>query len=232
MNVWRAIRMLFLMIPASLFFSLAWIGISAETLPAARLAARTPIQQPPPAQTDLAAGHFLVAKEHLRDPNFSKSVVFLLSYGRRGAMGVVINRPSQVKLAEVFADKPGLKNRDDVVFFGGPVQRTQMVMLVRSDTDMDNAKHVFDDVHAGTDPDLLEQLADGGKQIQHFRVYAGHAGWFPDQLDTEVGRGDWLVVEANSSLIFNTPSQDIWPTLMQRGSTEWTQAPHTPDHSG
>ena len=75
-------------------------------------------------QAALAAGRFLIAGEHLRDPNFAQTVVLLLNYGERGARGVIINRRSDVKLAAVFPRISGLNQRPDTVYLGGPVSAT------------------------------------------------------------------------------------------------------------
>ena len=83
-------------------------------------------------KSDLGKGKFLVASRDLIDPNFSQIVVLLLEYVPEGAMGVVINRPTKVKLYEVLPDMKELKQRSDTMYIGGPVSRNQMIMLVKS----------------------------------------------------------------------------------------------------
>ena len=86
----------------------------------------------PGFREELAKGKFLVASRRLGDPNFSETVVLLIEYGPEGAVGLVINRPSNVKLSTVFPDVKELKQRKDTIYVGGPVAVNQMLMLIRS----------------------------------------------------------------------------------------------------
>ena len=169
-------------------------------------------------QAALAAGRFLIAGEHLRDPNFAQTVVLLLNYGERGARGVIINRRSDVKLAAVFPRISGLNQRPDTVYLGGPVSRNQLLILLRADRPRRAAEHVVDDVYLSTSRQVL---VDALNQAAAVHVYAGYAGWAPGQLDREVARGDWHVLPADADTVFSDTPGESWRKLIEKGAVQW-----------
>lgn len=169
-----------------------------------------------PAGAELAKGKFLIASRDLRDPNFSETVVLLVDYERGGAMGLIINRPTEVKLAEAFPDMTGVQGRSDRVYIGGPVARGHMLLLIQSDTPPEESRHVFENVYVSSSRAGLERMIDGAKPGERFRVYAGYAGWAPGQLDQEIFRGNWHLLQADAETIFEKASSDIWPELINR----------------
>ena len=169
-------------------------------------------------QAALSAGRFLVAGEHLRDPNFAQTVVLLLNYGERGARGVIINRRSDVKLAAVFPRISGLHQRPDTVYLGGPVSRNQLLILLRSDGPPRRSEHVVDDIYVSTN---RQALVDALNRAGSAHVYAGYAGWAPGQLDREVARGDWHVVPADAATVFSDRPAKVWRELIEKGAVQW-----------
>lgn len=169
-------------------------------------------------QAALAAGRFLIAGEHLRDPNFARTVVLLLNYGERGARGVVINRRSDVKLAAVFPRISGLNQRPDTVYLGGPVSRNQLLILLRSDRPRRAAEHVVDDIYLSTSRQVLVEALNRAAAVH---VYAGYAGWAPGQLDHEVARGDWHVLPADADTVFSDRPGKVWRELIEKGTVQW-----------
>ncbi len=126
----------------------------------------------------LSTGAFLVATEEIRDPRFTETVIVLIKYGREGAVGLIINRPTEMKLSDVFSDKEELGKMSGNLFIGGPVGINQMFVLVRSNTQPEDAVKVFDDVYVSNSSALLEKLS-AREDKETFRVYAGYAGWAP-----------------------------------------------------
>ena len=169
-------------------------------------------------QEALSAGRFLVAGEHLRDPNFAQTVVLLLNYGERGARGVIINRRSNVKLAAVFPRISGLHQRPDTVYLGGPVARNQLLILLRADRPPRRAEHVVRDIYVSTNRQVL---VDALNRAGSVHVYAGYAGWAPGQLDREVARGDWHVLPADAEAVFSTTPDEVWRELIDKGAVQW-----------
>lgn len=188
-----------------------WVAAVVVTLVAASTAVADPGARP-------GKGKFLVAKRHLWDPNFTRTVVLLVDHGPEGAMGLVVNRSSEVKIETVLPDLEGVGGRSDTVFLGGPVAREMMILLLRADSQPEGALHVFDDVYVSSSPLLLERLIGEGVPPHRLRAFTGHAGWAPGQLETEVGRGDWLIWPADADTVFDRAPEAVWPRLIRRES--------------
>jgi putative transcriptional regulator len=174
-----------------------------------------------PSATQLSQGRLLIASRRLGDPNFAAAVVLLLSYDKHGAMGIVINRPTQIRLAAALPEITELRDRPDRVFLGGPVSVNVMVLLIRSHNPPQSAQRVFADVYASGSRAVLRKALSG--KPARLRAYAGYAGWAPSQLEAEVARGDWLVVSPDVATVFDTPAAEMWPKLIERFSGEWTR---------
>ena len=165
-----------------------------------------------------AKGKFLIAGRKLVDPRFQETVVLLIEYNAEGAIGLIINRPTKVPLAEALPPMPGLKERADVVYYGGPVEGHRMLMLIRSGEKPEESGRVFGNVYVSASMGTLERMLGSHKTEKQLRIYAGYAGWMPRQLDWELSRGDWLIVSADAGSIFEKKSSEIWRELFQRGS--------------
>jgi putative transcriptional regulator len=192
-----------------------------------RFKAAIPKERPvePDYREELAKGKFLVASRRLRDPNFKETVVLLIEYGLNGAMGLVINRPSAVKLATVFPDIKELKQRKDTIYVGGPVAVNQMLLLIRSPEMPEEATAVTQDVYISSSWKVLERLMKKKAAIdERFRLFAGYAGWAPNQLDFERTRGDWHVLKADAETVFAQNPLKIWQELIHRASAKWVRA--------
>ncbi len=166
-------------------------------------------------QVGPAKGMFLVASRDLRDPNFSQTVVLLIDYNWQGAMGLIINRPTEVRLSKVFPGIEGLRDRTDTVYIGGPVARNQMMLLIRSSNPPGGSLHIFEDIYASSSQTVVKRMIDDGGPQERFRVYAGYAGWAPGQLDQELSRGDWHLLQANAETLFDKAPQEVWPELIR-----------------
>ena len=181
---------------------------------------------PDPAN-ELARGVFLTASRNLLDPNFSQTVVLLLDYGAEGALGLIINRPTDIELAAVLPDLVSLEGRGDLVFVGGPVGRDHLVVLIRSAVAPAQSGLVVGDVYVTGSVDVLREFLDPAVVDAEFHAYAGYAGWGPGQLDGEVSRGDWHVSPADSETVFELPASQMWPALIRRTSGQWVWLPPT-----
>ncbi len=158
------------------------------------------------------AGIFLVATRGLRDPNFSQTVVFLIDYDSDGAFGLIIDRPTEHTMAELWPEIAGLEAH--FVYFGGPIFPYHLLFLIRSASAPEGTRWVFQGVYLGSDDLVLKRVLAEGED--EFRVYAGHAGWAPGQLDNELARGDWYILPAERSFIFHQEPSQIWEELIQR----------------
>lgn len=173
----------------------------------------------------LAKGKLLVASRRLGDPNFMETVVLLIDYGQDGAMGLVINRPSQIKLATVFPDIKALKERKDTIYVGGPVAINQMLLLVATPQAPEESQEVTGDIYISSSWKVFERLMKNAAKEERFRIFAGYAGWAPHQLDFEISRGDWHVLKADAETVFDKKPAEIWQELILRVTVKWVGVP-------
>ena len=166
--------------------------------------------------TALDKGVFLVAAEKRHDPNFAETVVLLIEYGPGGARGLVVNRRTRVKLSAVLPDMPGLEGRGLRLYYGGPVELSELVFLVNSASAPPESGAVLSEVHVTTSRETVEELLE--QDEPRLRGYSGYAGWAPRQLDGEVERGDWHVMRARASEVFAGKPEEVWRRLIERAS--------------
>lgn len=204
------------------FVVLVLSGAARAGLPAAPQRAGAVVGRP-------AKGKLLVASRQIGDPNFGRTVILLVAYEEGGgAMGVIVNRPTPIPLAKVLPQFEALASHRDQVWLGGPVLPTSLMVLQKSPKPAGEAEAVFDDVYVLTSRDSVEGLFGSDKRPGRFRAYAGHAGWGPGQLETEIERGDWLVLPARPDVVFSKEPGAVWERLMERSEGEWTMRPLPP----
>lgn len=189
---------------------------------AALLVAAAAFGQTVPRVGDLGAGRFLVAKRSLADPNFAETVVLLASYDKSGAMGLVINRPTEIPISQLLSGIAGAKQRRDTALEGGPVQPTAVFALIQGKAPPGDAKPVFPTVYLITTKEALEKAFTASTKSAELRVYVGYAGWGPGQLDMEVASGAWHVVAADARTVFDSDPEGVWERMIKR--TEWRVA--------
>ena len=167
-------------------------------------------------------GMFLVAGPRLPDPRFAHTVVLLLEYDETGALGLVINRPTQLSLGDALVTPlPG--SGDHLVYSGGPVEHRRLIALLRSPDAVDDAQHLFGDVYASASLDTLRRMLEREGHAADVRTYVGYAGWSPGQLDAELAGGDWVVTPADAESIFDVPPDEVWEALMRRNAGRWVR---------
>lgn len=178
------------------------------------------------AQDKPAAHKFLIATHQQRGP-FFETVILLVDYDQSGAMGLIVNRPSQIAVAKVLPNVKELEGRKDRLYVGGPVSLDHLMLLIRSKTAPARSTHVIDDVYASGSIDTLRAVASGKLTGATFRAYAGYAGWAGGQLDAELARGAWRVVPATADEIFTTQPGRLWEDLDERSKGILVElAPH------
>ena len=150
------------------------------------------------------------------DPNFHRSVVFLLRHDQKGSLGLVVNRSESVKLSEALPNIDIAENSPHRVTLGGPVAVGHALFLARSAAPLDQAQHVIDDIYYSGNGELLKRLLAKGTSESELRVYAGHAGWAEGQLASEIARGGWHVVRADPDAIFSVNTKSLWENLIER----------------
>ncbi len=173
------------------------------------------------AANRLEKGKFLVASRALVDPSFARTVVLLVEYSADGALGVIVNRPSEVPLGDALPEVKELARRRDVIYLGGPVGRERMLVLLRTRNEPPESLRIFGRVFASGS---LTALRDSVTRGEGVRAYAGYAGWGAGQLDGEVARGDWLIGPADVDVVFAEHPTDVWDRLIERFTGEWAMA--------
>lgn len=155
---------------------------------------------------------FLIAMPNMADPTFSGTVVYLCDHSERGALGLVINRPTDIDLQALF-------NRIDLkleiepllhvpVYFGGPVQTERgFVLHDASESTYTSSMQVPGGLEMTTSKDVLEAVASG-KGPQRFLLTLGHAGWGAGQLEDEISKNGWLTVQADPKIVFDVPAEE------------------------
>lgn len=185
-----------------------------------------PAPEPPDSATGaepLAAGRFLVAAEQVRGAYFHQSVVFLVSYGESGALGLIVNRPSDIALHDVVQ---GALDGSGQIYIGGPVERSSVMVVLRAKSPPERATRVTGDIFVTVDPAILLEHTGKPGAASDVRVYAGYTGWGPGQLETELARGDWIVAsEALDPILFADAPDELWKKLHLRHHRLRAQAP-------
>lgn len=174
---------------------------------------------PPPRILAMSSGaaidltnQFLIAMPGMADDHFAGAVVYLCEHSERGALGLVINKPSDITLRHLFEKVDLALEREDLagqpVFVGGPVQTERGFVLHEAPAADDPGYTSTLSIPGGlvmtTSRDVLEALAGGGGPRRVF-VTLGYAGWSAGQLEDELGRNGWITVAAEPALIFDTP---------------------------
>jgi putative transcriptional regulator len=160
-----------------------------------------------------AAGRLLVATPLLTDPNFARTIVYLLEHDGGGTVGVVLNRPSHTPVGQVLPDWHDAVSEPSVVFSGGPVQPDGALCLGVLASGVPGIREVVDGVST---VDLDGDVAVIAPAAQRLRVFAGHSGWSPGQLDAELAERAWWVVDGSPADLFSEQPRGMWPTVLRR----------------
>lgn len=175
---------------------------------------------PAAAQQNLPAnGLFLVAKPALQDPNFARTVVLVSQTEDGGTVGVIVNRPTTLKLSDFLSKEFDTSNYRDPIYFGGPVMRQALVVMFRSETvPAAAAFHVLKGVYMTMHPDNIEGLL--ANPAARYRVYAGFSGWAPRQLQSELMRDGWYFLPADEATVFRESADGLWEELVERAQRQ------------
>jgi len=177
--------------------------------------------RPLPFEVDLAPGTFLVASRRLHDPHFAQTVILLIAYDEQGAQGVVINRPSPIRVSRALPGLPKSKVPSPYIYIGGPVAQTQMRLLVQTDKPSEEMQHVLENVYLSGSPEVLKALMTQAAPTPRFRTFAGYVGWGPGQLEREIERGGWHVFHADVDTIFDPSPGSVWSRLIRQRDLKW-----------
>jgi len=163
-------------------------------------------------------GHLLLAMPGMTDPNFEHAVTYICEHGSAGALGIVINKPLQMDVGDVFeqlsleAKTPLLKAQP--VLRGGPVQTERGFVLHETPSKWDATTSVGHSIYVTTSQDILSDLA-AGKGPSRIQMALGYAGWGAGQLEDEILHNAWLTVPASTDIVFETPYEQRWQAAVR-----------------
>jgi putative transcriptional regulator len=161
-------------------------------------------------------GQLLVATPSLKDPNFDRTVVLLVAHEPGGALGVVLNRATEVPVADVLGPWERLARDPAVLFEGGPVQPESAICLARLRVPGQRVRGIqqvsglIGTVDLSVDPERLQDSVNG------IRVFAGYSGWSPGQLEEEIASGSWYVLDGLPGDAFMERPDDLWSMVLRR----------------
>jgi putative transcriptional regulator len=161
------------------------------------------------------SGALLVASPQLHDVNFRRSVVYLLDHSKSGSLGFVVNRPLEVPLSELWNEVPAALADARIAADGGPVDRHRGLLL-HSCLDLAGAQLMGEGVAVGGELDALAERYAAGSDSSGPRLFLGHSGWGPGQLEHEIEEGSWILRPGRVSLLIEAqPSDLLWKQLIE-----------------
>ena len=179
--------------------------------------------------------HFLIAMPGLQDATFAKSVIYMCEHSERGALGLVINKPSDINLKKLFEKVELPLHREDLteapVFQGGPVQTErgfvlhESLVLLGNESVYASTMTIPGGLEMTTSKDVLEALSTGYGPRKVF-ISLGYSSWSQGQLESEISDNSWLTVAADPAVIFDTPVEQRYDkALMLLGLQSWMLSP-------
>lgn len=175
-------------------------------------------------------GKLLIAEPMLGDPNFDRSVVLMIEHTDDGALGVVLNRPTDLEVDAVLDDWAPLAAAPPVLYMGGPVEQNGVLALGRRrapDTPVPGWTPLLGDV--GT-VDLHLEPGEVAGAVDGLRFFAGYSGWGEGQLEAELAEGAWLVVPAVADDVFAPDPETMWRSVLRRQGGKVSMLAHFPVH--
>ncbi len=157
--------------------------------------------------------HLLIAMPGLKDPNFERSVTYICHHNDAGAMGITINRTSDLAVASIL-DQLHIKHDDQIwahrnVMIGGPIQQDRGFVLHNMGNDWNSSFPVSDEITLTTSKDILEAIAIDVDPANTL-LALGYSGWGPGQLEHEILENSWMSAPATPSIIFDCPVEHRW----------------------
>ncbi|WP_086818710.1 YqgE/AlgH family protein [Allokutzneria sp. NRRL B-24872] len=170
------------------------------------------------AEVEVEPGTLLVATPSLVDPNFRRTVVYVIDHRDEGTLGVVLNRPSEIAVHDVLPTWGEHASKPQAIFVGGPVEQKTALCLaaLRAGEDVASLDGLIQVSGPVALVDLDIEPEDLMPHVRGLRVFAGYSGWSSGQLEEEIERDDWFVVQALPNDVLNPPGADLWGRVLRR----------------
>ncbi|MDH3899772.1 MAG: YqgE/AlgH family protein [Gammaproteobacteria bacterium] len=163
-----------------------------------------------------APGMFLVSARKLRDRHFRKCVIYILRHDHRGTLGLIINKPGALPLSRAIDNVDAEHARKHLLYYGGPVETSVITMLVKNVPTSSLVEHVAGDIYFSNQRTMMDRLLKERKPASKLHFFHGHAGWTTGQLEHELSRGDWHLIEGNNRSIFSPEIRGLWQRLIRK----------------
>lgn len=159
----------------------------------------------------------LIAMPQMLDPNFARTVVLLCRQEGDGALGLVVNRPTDTPLSSIVVlESPPEHDSKMSVWIGGPVEPERGWLLLGFDAGAPDALAVGEGLYLSASVDVLRALMESGEATEKYgRFLLGYAGWAGGQLESELAQSAWLTAEVSRELIFETPADRMWEAAIR-----------------
>jgi len=190
-------------------------------------------------QTVSLTHHFLIAMPAMADPNFARTLTYICEHNDEGALGVIVNRPTEMNLAtlleRVSIPLEGGENSDaryvqQPVYFGGPVQTDRGFVLHRPIGRWQSTMPINDEIGLTSSRDILQAMSSAGEPSEAL-VALGYAGWSAGQLEWELSQNAWLTVAADPHIIFALPPEERLVAAMQLLGIDFTNLSDVAGHA-
>ena len=186
------------------------------------------------AEFNPLTNQFLIAMPALADPNFARTVTLICEHSPQGAMGIVINRLTDLNLADIYdqidVDIAHARHGDAPVHMGGPVQNNRGFVLHEPLGNWESTLHISDTLGVSTSRDILQAIAEDRGPDRYF-IAVGYAGWAPGQLEREIVENSWLSGPADRQIIFDMPADKRWFAAAQLMGVDVTTLSSDAGHS-
>ena len=159
----------------------------------------------------------LVASPEMSDPVFEETVILMLPPTEMPLVaGVVINKPTTITFGQLFPHSSRIKNEQQTVYFGGPVNLNSPAALIRASRAPDGMNHLFENVYMSSDTSSIRKIMERPESDKDFRLLFGRAQWSVDQLHSELLEGAWTIAAATPEIVFSAEPAKIWRSLEQQ----------------
>lgn len=176
-----------------------------------------------------SAGKLLVSEPFMPNMYFKRTVILLIEHNEEGSIGVVLNKPTFLKIKDVVNSFPDVNH---TVHSGGPVNINNIYFLHRLSDIISEGDKLVDDVYwGGNKEEIIDILQANYFEDDKMRIFMGYSGWTPGQLDFEIENYSWIVTDLNTDLIFNTPAKELWSAVVEDMGHEysyWKNLPINP----
>ncbi len=173
-------------------------------------------------------GRVLIAEPFLPGNYFNRSVIFLVAYSEKGAVGFILNKKVEVAVHEIFPDFPEF---DGDVYLGGPVATDSVYFIHKLGKNLPGSIHVLGDLYWGGDFAILkQQISDGLISTSDVRFFVGYSGWSAGQLERELKEDSWLVNDVNETMVLGNLSHESWAEFAKQAGERYSMWENFPEN--